>query len=170
MILAILILVPLLGLLLDVLFPLSPGIVNLCFWHALAAWAPAIVSGIGSLFSHKAKQSAEKRAFEERQNSPEARAAQYRARLQYEKLIGHYGGKDKTPAAIRNYFEAILAAPVFRGAGGGGWGLAGDLLRSASYYNPKAKKGGSASYGASTDSDYDPLTGIYLPPGQGVRS
>lgn len=127
----------------------------------LAALAPVLAKGIGSLISHKQNKSKEKQAqeqakldaaaadaqakqqWEAQQNSPAAQAARFKATLQMGRLAGKMGGSiDKLPPSIRNYYQLQRTMPEYGGIssyvptaqkGGGGWDFAAGLTDALSY-------------------------------------
>ena len=121
-----------------------------CFLPLLAALAPVIAKGIGSLINHKQAGSAQKQAEEQKrleaqqadtlarqsweaeQNSPGAQAARYKSTLQLGRLAGKMGGLDKLPPSMRNYYQSQRTMPTYGGT---------------SSYVPTPKKGGGASAG-----------------------
>jgi len=131
----------------------------------LAALAPFVAKGIGSLIGHKQKQSAEKQAEEARkleaqradelakqqweaqQNSPAAQAARYKNTLQLGRLAGAMGGLDKLPPSIRNYFQSQRTMPTYTGTssyiatpkkGGGVWDFLGGVTEALPYIDTAA--------------------------------
>lgn len=126
----------------------------------LAALAPVVAKGIGSLISHKQKKSAEKQAEEQRkleaqqadalakqqweaqQNSPAAQEARFKNTLQLGRLFGAMGGKDKVPPSIAKYYESARSMPTYSGVssyvptaqkGGTGWDIAGGVADALQY-------------------------------------
>lgn len=127
----------------------------------LAALAPVLAKGIGSLISHKQNKSKEKQAqeqakleaqqqdalarqqWESQQNSPAAQAARFKNTLQLGRLAGAMGGSlDKLPPSIRNYYQSMRTMPEYSGVssyvptaqkGGGGWDFAAGLTDALSY-------------------------------------
>ncbi len=126
----------------------------------LAALAPFIAKGIGSLIGHKQKGAAEKQQEEARrleaqradelakqewtaqQNSPAAQAARYKNTLQLGRLAGKMGGLDKLPPSIRNYYQSQRTMPEYSGTssyvptpkkGGGFWDFLGGVSEALPY-------------------------------------
>ena len=130
------------------------------FLPFLAALAPVIAKGIGSLISHKQKGAADKQAEEARrleaeradaiarqqwqteQDSPAARAARFKNTLSLGRLAGKMGGLDKLPPSIRNFYQTQRAMPEYTGTssyiatpkkGGGAWDFLGGVTDALSY-------------------------------------
>jgi hypothetical protein len=137
----------------------------------LAALAPVVAKGIGSLISHKQKKSAEKKqaeydkqvaaqeemsrrsAFDAVQNSPGALAGRQKFTMQLGRLLGKTGGKDKIPPSIYNYLSQGRQAQAYTpGAaytpqptsGAGGWDLAAGIGDALSYFDYNKLKGSKA--------------------------
>ena len=135
----------------------------------LAALAPLIAKGIGSLISHKQAGSKEKQAEEQKrleaeqadklarqewdtqQNSPAAQAARFKSKFAYGKLAGAMGGLDKVPQSLSDYYKSGYATPEYGGTssyvptakkGGGVWDFLGEAAKAASYLNPADFKSG----------------------------
>lgn len=127
----------------------------------LAALAPVIAKGIGSLISHKQNKSAQKQAEEQKkleaqqadalakqqweatQNAPGAQAARFKNTLALGKLAGHMGGSlDKVPPSMLKYYQSMRTMPEYNAQssyvptaqkGGGGWDLAAGVTDALSY-------------------------------------
>jgi hypothetical protein len=144
-----------------------------CFLPLLAALAPVIAKGIGSLINHKQAGSAQKQAEEQKrleaqqadtlarqsweaeQNSPGAQAARYKSTLQLGRLAGKMGGLDKLPPSMRNYYQSQRTMPTYGGTssyvptpkkGGGAWDFLGGVTDALGYLDT-SKLGGGASAG-----------------------
>lgn len=138
----------------------------------LAALAPVVAKGIGSLIGNKQKKSAEKQAEEARrleaqradelerqsweaqQNSPSAQGMRFKNTLQLGRLAGAMGGLDKLPPSIANYYQSLRKMPEYGGTssyiptpkkGGGGWDFAGGVLDALSYLDTDQLKAGRAT-------------------------
>lgn len=140
----------------------------------LAALAPVIAKGIGSVIGSKQKKSAQqqaeeqrrletqqadaqaKRSFEEQQNSPAAQQARFRNTLQLGRLAGGLGGMDKVPPSIAKYYQSMRTAPQYTGTssyiptpkkGGGVWDFLGGVTDALSYLDTSKLKGGQPPMG-----------------------
>lgn len=136
----------------------------------LAALAPVVAKGIGSLIGSKQKKAAAKQAEEQRkldaaaadaqakqqweaqQNSPAAQAARYKNTLQYGRLAAGLGGLDKVPKSMAAYYNSARTMPEYSGVssyvptaqkGGGGWDFAAGLTDALSYLDT-SKLGGKS--------------------------
>ena len=134
----------------------------------LAALAPVIAKGIGSLISHKQqsnqaktleaqrKQEAlaadeqAKRDWETTQNSAANQSARFKNTFSLGKLAGHLGGMDKVPKSIAAYYNSLRTMPQYTGtssyrepvkSSGGGWNLAAGITDALGYFDPSAMKG-----------------------------
>ena len=143
----------------------------------LAALAPVLAKGIGSLISHKQNKSAQKQAEEQRKleaqqadaaakqqweaqmNSPQAQAARYKNTLQYGRLAAGLGGLDKVPKSMAAYYNSVRTMPEYSGVssyvptaekGGGGWDFAAGLTDALSYLDT-SKLGGKKPMGQTPD-------------------
>lgn len=140
----------------------------------LAALAPVLAKGIGSLISHKQGKSAAKQAEEQKKleaqqadalakqqweaqmNSPQAQAARYKNTLQYGRLAAGLGGLDKVPKSMAAYYNSARTMPEYSGVssyvpqaekGGGGWDFAAGLTDALSYLDTSKLGGGSKPMG-----------------------
>lgn len=134
----------------------------------LAALAPVIASGIGSIVKSKQKKGEEKKAaqyaqqqaeaaeaakraeFEAAQNTPQAAMQRLKFNTQLAQILGKFGGREKTPGFLLNAFDTARKVKEYTpGAayvppptsGGGFWGFAGGLADALSYFDP-SKLGG----------------------------
>ena len=142
----------------------------------LAALAPVLAKGIGSLISSKQNKSKAKQAEEQRkleaqqadaaakqqweaqQNSPQAQAARYKNTLQYGRLAAGLGGLDKVPKSMAAYYNSVRTMPEYSGVssyvptaqkGGGGWDFAAGLTDALSYLDTSKLGGGAKGGGVS---------------------
>jgi len=126
----------------------------------LAALAPVLAKGIGSLINHKKASNAAKTAeaqrkleatqadalakqqWESQQNSPAAQAARFKNTLQLGRLSGSMGGLDKLPPSIAKYYQSMRTMPEYSAqssyiepvkAKGGGWNFLGGVADALSY-------------------------------------
>jgi len=126
----------------------------------LAALAPVLAKGIGSLINHKKASNAAKTAeaqrkleaqqadakakldWEGQQNSPAAQAARFRNTMQLGRLSGAMGGLDKLPPSVRNYYQSLRKMPEYSGQSsyiepakqtGKGWDFLGGVTDALSY-------------------------------------
>lgn len=142
----------------------------------LAALAPVLAKGIGSLISHKQNKSKEKQAqeqskldaaaadaqakqqWETNQNSPAAQAGRFKNTMQLGRLAGAMGGSlDKVPPSMLKYYQSQRTMPEYTGQssyvptaqkGGGGWDFAAGLTDALSYLDTeKLKDGGDGGDG-----------------------
>lgn len=145
------------------------------FLPLLAALAPVIAKGIGSLISHKQKGAAEKQAEEQRRlesqradtearaawesqmSSPAAQAARFKNTLSLGRLAGKMGGIDKLPPSIRNYYQSQRSMPEYKGTssyiptpkkGGGAWDFLGGVTDALGYLDTSKLGGGGGGGGA----------------------
>lgn len=97
----------------------------------------------------EADEEARRQSWEEQYNSPSAEASRLNATLRLGRLLGHFGGREGTPASLLSHLEALRAKPQYeartytpgstRPTTTGGWGFAGDLVNAAGYYPMKKK-------------------------------
>lgn len=148
----------------------------------LAALAPVIAKGVGSLIGHKQQSSAQKqaeamrkaeadRALEEQkaqwnaaQNSPAAQASRFKNTFALGRLAGSMGGMDKIPPSIAKYYQNLRTMPEFTGTssyiptpkkGGGVWDFAGGVMDALSYLDTdKLKSGMGRTPGINPRADY----------------
>lgn len=126
----------------------------------LAALAPVVAKGIGSLIGHKQQQSAQKQAEEQRRleaqradelaraqweaemNSPAAQAARFKNTMALGRLAGAMGGMDKIPPSMAKFYQSMRAMPEYKGTssyiptpkkGGGVWDFLGGVTDALSY-------------------------------------
>lgn len=126
----------------------------------LAALAPVIAKGIGSLISHKQNKSKEKQAqeqakldaaaadaqakqqWEAQQNNPQAQAARYKNTLQLGRLAAGLGGMDKVPKSMAAYYNSMRSMPQYTGTSsyvapaqkkGSGWDIAAGVTDALGY-------------------------------------
>src|SRR5512143_1133740 len=132
---------------------------------AIAALAPVVASGVGSLIKHKQAGAAQKQQEEERrlaaqkadeeakaawtaqQNSPAARAARFKATMQLGRLAGAMGGMAKVPPSMAKYYTTLRTMPEYTGVssyvptpekGGGGWDFLGGVTEALGQFDPSA--------------------------------
>jgi hypothetical protein len=141
----------------------------------LAALAPVIAKGIGSLISHKQNKAKEKQAQEQAkldaaaadtrakqqwetdQNSPAAQAGRFKNTMQLGRLAGAMGGSlDKVPPSMLKYYQSQRTMPEYTGTssyvpqakkGGGGWDFAAGVADAASYLDTSKLGAPKASAG-----------------------
>lgn len=135
----------------------------------LAALAPVVAKGIGSLISHKKQQSAEKKqieyqkqqamqeeaqrraAFEASQNTPQAAMQRMGFNMKLGRLLGAMGGRDKVPPSLLKAYDTARAMQTYTpGAayvppptsGAGIWDVLGGATEALSYLDVNKLKGG----------------------------
>ena len=141
-------------------------------WFPFAALIPVVASAISGWLGKKSKdkqaKAANKARYDAEVNNPQAKAGRGRAQLQLGKFLAHYGGPAGAPPTLKRYLEEMVATPQYQDPGrpGGGWDFAGDLARSASYYDPGFTAGGSGGLddaasrltaGSAMDEGMDPM-------------
>jgi hypothetical protein len=136
----------------------------------LAALAPVIAKGVGSLINHgkakseakkqaayetqqaAAKDAADRAAFESAQDAPAAAMQRLSFNTKLAKILGQFGGREKTPGFLLNAFDTArkrkeyvpgAAAVPKPQAGGGFWNFASGLTDALGYLDTsKIGKGG----------------------------
>jgi len=138
----------------------------------LAALAPVLAKGIGSLIGSKQKKAAAKQAEEQRkleanqadalakqqwesqQNSPAAQAARFKSTMQLGRLAGAMGGKDKVPPSMLNYYQSQRTMPTYSAQSSyvptaptksGPWNFLGGVADALSYLDTSKLGGGGVS-------------------------
>ena len=140
----------------------------------LAALAPVVAKGLGSLIGSKQKKAAAKQEEEARrlmaqredelarqkweaeQNSPAAQAARFKSTLALGRLAGAMGGMAKVPKSLASFYQSGRTMPQYTGTssyiptpkkGGGGWDLLGGITDALSYLDYDKLKGGGKNKG-----------------------
>jgi hypothetical protein len=126
----------------------------------LAALAPVLAKGIGSLINHKKASNAAKTAeaqrkleaqqadalakqqWEGQQNAPGAQTARFKNTMQLGRLSGAMGGLDKLPPSIAKYYQSMRTMPEYSAQSsyvepakqtGKGWNFLGGVADALSY-------------------------------------
>jgi len=143
----------------------------------LAALAPVLAKGIGSLIGHKQNKAAEKQAeearrlqaeqadklarqqWDEQQNSPSAQQSRFKSTFSLGRLAGAMGGMDKLPPSIANYYQSLRKMPEYTGTssyiptpekGGTGWDIAGGVADALGYLDTSKFGGGGGKVAGQT--------------------
>jgi len=134
----------------------------------LAALAPVVAQGLGTLIGSKQKKAAAKQEEEARrleaqradelarqkweaeQNSPAAQAARYKNTIALGRLAGAMGGMAKIPPSMAKFYQSMRTMPTYSGTssyiptpkkGGTGWDIAAGIGDALSYLDVAKLKG-----------------------------